>query len=54
MCGYSTNPRFCDFAMAKNRNEDSSHDNGDDHEFGKEPNFDDPPGFKDDVSDEGA
>lgn len=40
--------------MAKNRNEDSSHDNGDDHEFGKEPNFDDPPGFKDDVSDEGA
>lgn len=40
--------------MAKNRNEDSSHDGADDHEFGKEPNFDDPQGFKDDVSEEGG
>lgn len=39
--------------MVKNKHEDTSHDGADDHEFGKEPNFEDPPGFVDDVTDEG-
>lgn len=39
--------------MAKNRNEDTSHDGSDDHEFGKEPNFDDPAGYKDEIAEEG-
>lgn len=38
--------------MAKKRNEEYA-DSGEDGEYQEEPNFDDAPGFIDDISDEG-
>uniref|UniRef100_A0A6B2E9L5 Eukaryotic translation initiation factor 3 subunit B n=1 Tax=Phlebotomus kandelakii TaxID=1109342 RepID=A0A6B2E9L5_9DIPT len=38
--------------MAKKKSDEQSTEGGGDHEYGEEPNFDDPPGFVDDISDE--
>lgn len=39
--------------MAKKKGENYDSDGGDDQDYDEEPNFDDPEGFVDDVSDEG-
>lgn len=39
--------------MAKKKGENYDSDGGDDQDYDEEPNFDDPEGFVDDVTDEG-
>lgn len=39
--------------MAKKKSEEYAGDSGDENEYGDEPNFEDPDGFVDDISDEG-
>lgn len=39
--------------MVKKKSEDSNNDFSDDYDYGEEPNFDDPEGFVDDITDEG-
>lgn len=39
--------------MAKKKSEEYAGDSGDDGDYAEEPNFEDPDGFVDDISDEG-